>query len=227
MPTVLIVEDDAALSSGIVLSFKQESFTFLQAYTLKEARQFLRRGGVELILLDVNLPDGSGFDLCREVRLSSQVPIIFLTANDMELDVVTGLSLGGDDYLVKPFSLMVLRARVEAVLRRGAPAKDTGRVEIGPFDFHFDAMTFYKDGTELVLSKTEQRLLRLLVQNRGAVLSREVLVDKVWGSPAEYVDENALSVAVSRLRAKLEDDPAQPEYIRTVYGIGYQWAKKG
>ena len=228
MPTILIVEDDMALNNGIVISLKQHSFTLLQALTVKEAKERLQSSHVDLIILDINLPDGSGLDLCKEIRNISFVPIIFLTANDMETDVITGLSLGGDDYITKPFSLMILRAKVSTILRRAARTNPPEKVVINDFVFNFDAMVFYKNGQEVVLSKTEQKLLKILVANKGNVISRAALVDKIWTDGAEYVDENALSVTVSRLRNKLEKDPSKPEYIQTVYGIGYIWTvKKG
>ena len=173
----------------------------------------------------MNLPDGSGLELLRRVRRSSAVPAILLTVNDMELDEVTGLEAGADDYITKPFSLAVLRARVAAQLRRGR-SKSRERLELGPFSFDFQAMDFRREGKAVELSKTEQRLLRVLVENRGRTLPRSLLVDRVWTDGAEYVDENALSVTVKRLRGKLEQDPANPEYIKTVYGIGYTWAVK-
>ena len=187
--------------------------------TLAQAREALGKGRFDLLLLDVNLPDGSGLELLREVR--GQVPVILLTANDLETDIVTGLESGAEDYITKPFSLAVLRARVNAQLRRG---KRDARVEVGPFVFDFDRMEFRKDGKALELSKTEQKLLRLLVENRGQTLARGILVDRIWTDGAEYVDENALSVTVKRLRGKLEENPSAPQYLKTVYGIGYTWA---
>ncbi|MGF7046985.1 DNA-binding response OmpR family regulator [Paenibacillus sp. DS2015] len=223
MPNILIVEDDIALNHGIVLSLKQDSFVFIQAFTVKQAREYLNNSQVDLIILDVNLPDGNGFDLCQEIRKNSAVPIIFLTANDLELDVVTGLELGGDDYITKPFSLMILRARVSSILRR-ATQKIVDQVIIDDFVFDFGNMKFYKHKQELVLSKTEQRLLRVLILNKGTILSRAILVDKIWTEDSEYVDENALSVTVNRLRNKLETYPSKPQYIQMVYGLGYTWA---
>lgn len=187
--------------------------------TLAQAREALGKGRFDLLLLDVNLPDGSGLELLRQVR--GQVPVILLTANDLETDIVTGLESGAEDYITKPFSLAVLRARVNAQLRRG---KRDARVEVGPFVFDFDRMEFRKDGKALELSKTEQKLLRLLVENRGQTLARGALVDRIWTDGAEYVDENALSVTVKRLRGKLEENPSAPQYLKTVYGIGYTWA---
>jgi DNA-binding response OmpR family regulator len=222
MPKILIVEDDAALNNGIALSLRQDNFEFTQCSTVHAARQRLAAEKYDLIILDVNLPDGNGFELCREIRKSSSAPIIFLTVNDLELDVVTGLELGADDYITKPFSLMILRARVSALLRRSS-AQPSGKVCIDDFSFDFDAMEFYKQKVQIELSKTEQKLLKLLVSHRGSVLARSVLVDRIWTDGAEYVDENALSVTVKRLRDKLEDNPSKPIHIQTVYGIGYTW----
>ena len=227
MPNILIVEDDVALNNGIVLSLKQDSLMFLQAFKIKEAKQFLNNHEIHLIILDINLPDGDGFEWCKEIRKTSSVSILMLTANDMEIDVVTGLELGADDYMTKPFSLMILRARVAALLRRNSSDKSAGAVlKIGDFVFDFDEMTFTNKGQQVILSKTEQKLLRLLVQNKGITVPRVTLMDKIWTDGTEYVDENALSVTINRLRNKLEEVPACPQYIQTVYGIGYTWAVK-
>ncbi|WP_375104324.1 response regulator transcription factor [Paenibacillus sp. RS8] len=227
MPNILIVEDDIALNNGIVLSLRQESLSFLQAFTIKQADQFLVSHEIDLIILDINLPDGNGAEWCGEIRKTSAVPILMLTANDMEIDVVTGFELGADDYMTKPFSLMILRARVAALLRRAASDKGaTSVLRIDDFSFNFDEMEFTNKGQQVVLSKTEQKLLRLLVLNKGITVSRATLIDKIWTDGTEYVDENALSVTISRLRNKLEEVPAAPRYIQTVYGIGYTWAVK-
>ena len=212
---ILIVEDDKALSRGIALSFSSEQTA--EADSIAKARE-LFDGTTDLILLDVNLPDGSGLDFCREVRKTSKVPIIFLTANDMELDIVTGLETGADDYITKPFSLAVLRARANAVLRRKNTAGNIFCQD--GFIFNFDSMSFSSGGEPLELSKTEQKLLRLLVKNQGMTLSRDMLIDRIWSDGAEFVENNALSVTVRRLREKLPGAP-----IKTVYGIGYTWEK--
>ena len=210
---IMIVEDDHALNNGIALSLGGTDIQTVLAFTLEQAEKLLNEG-VDLIILDINLPDGSGLDFCRKLRKTSKVPIIFLTANDMEVDIVTGLETGADDYITKPFSLMVLRARVNAVLRRKLPAEQM--FEQGGFSFDFDRMIFLTEGQSVGLSKTEQKLLKLLVQNIGNTLSRELLIDRIWSDGAEYVEENALSVTVRRLREKLPGAP-----IKTVYGIGY------
>ncbi len=225
MKKILLVEDDGALGRGICLALNSEDIAVTHCKDLLQGRQALGAADFDLAILDVNLPGGSGLDLLREARQTGGLPIILLTANDMETDIVAGLELGADDYITKPFSLAVLRARVNAQLRRTAPARPEV-VEIGDFSFDFQRMDFRKRGRSVELSKTEQRLLRLLVENRGRTLARETLLDRVWSDGAEYVDENALSVAVKRLRDKLEDDPSKPRYLKTVYGVGYTWVVK-
>ena len=212
---ILIVEDDIALNNAIALSLNTE--TVLQTFCIKEARNKFDKN-IDLIILDINLPDENGIDFCREIRKTSIVPIIFLTANDMETDIVTGLESGADDYITKPFSLAVLRARVNAAARR--TKTNNNLFKIGSFSFDFENMLFFNNGEAVELSKTEQRLLKILVANRGITLSRDILIDKVWGNGAEFVEENALSVTIKRLRQKLPSIP-----VKTVYGIGYIWEK--
>ena len=217
MQRVLIVEDDLALGQGIALALQNGSLQFDVADTLAAARLCLAKGDYQLVLLDVNLPDGSGLDLLRGLRQTGQTPVILLTANDLETDVVAGFSLGASDYVTKPFSLAILRARAEAQLRKGV--QRAACYSQGPFRFDFDELTFFCENEPVELSKTEQKLLRLLVENPGRTLPRERLVDRVWADGADFVEENALSVAMRRLRAKL--GPACP--IKTVYGVGYSW----
>ncbi len=221
---ILIVEDDPALGQGIRIALQSERLAITVVRTLADARIALAGGEYALMLLDINLPDGSGLDFLLGLRQSSRMPVILITANDMETDIVVGLESGADDYITKPFSLAVLRARVHTQLRKIA-VRET-RIVIGAFVFDFERMEYRKDGVELILSKTEQKLLRLLVENRGRVLSRADLVDRIWTDGAEYVDENALSVTVKRLRDKLEECPSKPQYLKTVYGIGYTWEGK-
>ena len=223
MQKILLMEDDAALGQGICLALKDSSVQIRLCQTLAQGRRALENGSFALLILDVNLPDGSGLDLLREVRRTSAVPIILLTANDLETDIVYGLESGADDYITKPFSLAALRARVNAQLRRSAPAQGAA-VELDGFSFDFEWMEFRKNGQLIELSKTEQRLLRILVENRGRVLPRETLLERVWPDGAQFVEENSLSVTVKRLLDKLEDSPSKPCFLKTVYGIGYTWA---
>lgn len=228
MKSILIVEDDRALGEGLRLALQSPDAALSLCRTLASARDALAKGAFDLLLLDVNLPDGNGLDLLRELRgAASSVPVILLTANDMETDIVAGLESGADDYVTKPFSLAVLRARVNAQLRRTTGPAQAGPIVLDNFSFDFERMEFRRDGRLVDLSKTEQKLLRVLVENRGRTLPRDLLVDRVWTDGAEYVDENALSVTVKRLRGKLEENPSKPRFLKTVYGIGYAWAAAG
>ncbi len=214
MPEILLVEDDTALAGGVARAVAGEGRHVTVCATAAAARRALERP-VDLVLLDVGLPDGDGLELCREVRLAGRAPVIFLTANDTEQDEIAGFAAGGDDYITKPFSLSVLRARVDAMLRRAGGADV---VLTDGFRFDFAHAEFSKDGEAIVLSRSEQRLLRALVNARGKIVQRETLLDRVWTDGMEYVDENALSVTVRRLRQKLGK-----AYIQTVYGVGYRW----
>lgn len=222
MKYILILEDDADLAAGMEMALMSDDFSFTICSTIKEAEEKFRQQTFDLLILDVNLPDGSGFELCRKIRKSSKVSIILLTARDMELDIVRGLECGADDYITKPFSTMVLRARIRALLRRTAPEQDTDYAQ-GSFRFQFATMEFLKNGIPVDLSRTEQRILYLLVFHPGQILTRERLMEWVWPDGTEYVEDNALSVGIRRLRDKLEDNPSKPEHIKTVYGKGYQW----
>ena len=219
--SILIVEDDGVLAQGLKRALKTEEREIKICGKLREVREILRDGLPDLMILDVNLPDGNGFDFLEEVKRQWRFPVILLTANDMETDIVAGLEAGADDYITKPFSLAVLRARVNTQLRRmreNGEKQETAWV-YGRYRFCFDRMEYSVDGKQVELSKNEQKLLRILVENEGRILKRETLIDRLWTDGAEYVDENALSVTVKRLRNKL-DAGAQ---IETVYGSGYRW----
>lgn len=247
MNYILIIEDDASLANGLCRALADGETQAESCGALEEARRRLedwKQEELPLLLLDINLPDGNGFDFLREVKAKYDMPVIMLTANDMEMDIVAGLEQGADDYITKPFSLAVLRARVAAQTRRrilkeggrgaaereeggksvddqAVSASDTG-ITVGKYQFDFQRMQFYVDGQPVELSRTEQKLLRYFIENRGITLTRDMLIDRLWSAEAEFVDENALSVAVKRLRDKLSDR----EYIRTVYGVGYVWTKE-
>ncbi|MEG0940785.1 MAG: response regulator transcription factor [Oscillospiraceae bacterium] len=221
MKKLLIIEDDRALANGLAIALKNDEFSPQICRSIRSAEEQIAVAAFDLIILDINLPDGSGLDFLREFRCAHQSPVILLTANDMEADIVAGLNLGADDYITKPFSLAVLRARVNARLRKPSAHN---RFEIDAFVFDFDRLEYQKNFQTIELSKTEQKLLKILVENSGITLSRATLVDRIWTDGAEYVDENALSVTVKRLRDKLEDTPAKPCYIKTIYGVGYTWA---
>lgn len=221
MKHIGIVEDDRGLNSGIVLALQTNEYDFIQAYSIAQA-QAMDMDSLDLLILDVNLPDGNGFEFLQTIKKRYDLPVIMLTANDTEMDEVRALQIGADDYITKPFSLMVLRARIETVLKR--TGKTQQRVfENEVFRFDFDKLLYTRNQQKVELSRTEQKLLKVLVENRGRKLTRNMLMEAVWSREAEFVDENALSVTIKRLRDKLEENPAKPEYIQTVYGTGYIW----
>ena len=221
MKRILIIEDDRALSAGLCRALNNDDTVTEAAESLSRAKTLLSAHSFSLVLLDINLPDGNGFDFLSYLKKEYGCPVIILTANDLESDIVAGLESGADDYITKPFSLAVLRARVNTQLRRAE--KNAGaRYVCGKYSFDFDRMLFTVNGVQTDLSVTEQKLLRILTDNAGMTLSREKLIDRIWTDGAEYVDENALSVAVNRLRSKLD---AQKK-IKTVYGVGYMWAEE-
>ena len=219
---IVIVEDDKDLCAGLCKALKDESRSIVSCGDLKSAREQIFLTNPSLILLDINLPDGNGLDLVKEIRDKNlSCPVILLSANDTDADVVKGLEIGADDYVTKPFSLSVLRARVNTQLRKSENVTGKETVSIDNYSFDFERMIFKADGEEISLSKTEQRLLKMLVSNQGVTLSRDDLIDRLWTDGAEYVDENALSVTIKRLRDKL----GAKDYIKTVYGLGYMWVK--
>lgn len=221
MKNILVIEDDKGLREGIELALRREDFHFTLCENIARAKEALS-GQMEfdLILLDINLPDGSGYDLLKEVKSKRNELVIILTANDLEMDEVRGLELGADDYIIKPFSLMVLRARIDKVLKNAGRGRKES-YHFGDLYFCFEDMQIKRGEEEINLSKTELRLLQILVENKNIILSREKLIDRVWTDQAEFVDENALSVTVGRLRSKLKENGER--YLQTVYGKGYVW----
>lgn len=220
----MIVEDDKMLNQGISFNFQMDGFNVISVLTLKEAEEKISNEEIDIVLLDVNLPDGNGFEFCKRIREKYINPIIFLTACDMELDIITGLRLGADDYITKPFSINILRERVLAVLRRhGKNNKASNIFKSGKFTFDFDNMTIKKNDEVLILAPTEYKILKKLVAARGEVLTRQSILEAIWEND-EYIEEHALTVNINRLRSKIEDNPSKPKYIKTIYGIGYTWA---
>lgn len=222
MKKILIVEDDSSLSAGLCRALSNDETKAFAAENIHRAKLLISEEQFSLVILDVNLPDGNGLDFLAYVKKESGVPVIMLTANDLETDIVSGLEAGADDYITKPFSLAVLRARVNTQLRKAPDKRTTERFVSDNYIFDFERMEFFADGAAVELSKTEQKLLRILTDNAGITLSRDKLVDRIWTDGSEYVDENALSVTVKRLRDKLN----AKDSIKTVYGIGYMWVKK-
>ena len=221
MPNLLIIEDDNDLLRGIAFAFEKEGYTAYKAATIAEGRAKLTQNNIDIIILDIGLPDGSGMDFCCQIRTTSNVPIVMLTACDMETDEVQGLTAGADDYITKPFSLSVLRARVEAVLRR-SKAKETP----GALELDVNLCKLYKNGQEIPISATEFKLLNFFMTNAGQVLTKDQILAALWDNQGNFVDENTLPVNISRLRAKIEDDPKKPQIIKIIHGIGYIFAKE-
>lgn len=223
MDTILIIEDDKSLAEGLVRALSSEQTKAVSCGSVKEARRQLLANVFALVLLDINLPDGNGFDFLAEIKEKYPVSVILLTANDLESDIVAGLEGGADDYITKPFGLAVLRARVRTQLRRRGDGSASAVPSSGnlytfaDYRFDFENMQFFCGGVPVELSRTEQKLLRILTENAGITLPRERLIDYVWTDGSEYVEDNALYVAVKRLRDKL----GAADCIETVYGIGY------
>lgn len=225
MATILIVEDDRQLNEGIAFALEKDKYNTVSAFSVSEAQAALRSHEVHLVLLDINLPDRSGVELCSEIRQLSALPVIFLTAKDTEQDMIEGFQSGADDYIAKPFSIAVLKQRVMAVLRRSGGEDTPQLFSYKDLTIHYDKMKVYKHNCEIKLTTTEYKLLSILTQNSKQVLTRGIILEKLWDMDGLFVDENTLSVNIKRLRSKIEDDPKHPVYIKTVFGIGYTWGE--
>lgn len=224
MNTILLLEDDLSLISGLSFALQKAGYQLEIARTLRQAEGLWQEGKYNLLILDVSLPDGSGFAFCEKVRQTSQVPIIFLTASDEETSVVMGLDLGGDDYITKPFKLAVLLSRINALLRRSQ------RFQPAPAELNSNGIRLlllegqaYKDGAPVDLTAGEYKLLRLLMENPDIILAAEQILSKLWDCDEHFVDSNTLAVYIRRLRAKIEDNPNRPTRIITVRRMGYKW----
>lgn len=220
MEKILIIEDDTDLREGLSFSLEMEGYTVDGAASLSAGKKLLKETSYDFLLLDCNLPDGSGFEFCREFRKKMNLPILMLTARDTELDEVKALELGADDYMAKPFSLAVLKARIrKLLLKTQAPQL----LESGGIAIDRENCKVIKNQTELSLSPTEYKLLLYLVEHKNKVLSKEQILQHIWDTDRKYVDDNTVSVNIRRLRKKIERDAANPEYLKTIHGIGYLW----
>lgn len=224
MNRILLLEDDLSLINGLSFAFKKQGFEADVARTIKDADNLWTDGKYDLLVLDVSLPDGSGFDFCRNVRQVSKVPIIFLTASDEETSIIMGLDIGGDDYITKPFKLGVLVSRINALLRR-AKDFDSANTELQSNGIKVLLVQgqAYKNGELLDLTAGEYKLLCLFMQNPNAVLSKEQILDKLWDCEGNYIDNSTLTVYIRRLRIKIEDNPGEPQMLLTVRRMGYKW----
>ncbi|MBH7351059.1 response regulator transcription factor, partial [Clostridioides difficile] len=219
-----LVEDDLSLIYGLEYSIQKNGFSVDVARTVEEALQIYKEKNYDLLLLDVSLPDGDGFDICKRVREASNVPIIFLTASDEEVNVVMGLDMGGDDYITKPFKLNELISRIKALLRRyNFTSENVTELKSNNITVKLLENRVFKNEIELELTTAEYKLLCLLMKNKNIVLTRKNILDKLWDGNGSFVDDNTLSVYVRRLRNKIEDNPENPKILLTVRRMGYKW----
>lgn len=224
MQKILYVEDDLSLIDGLQYTLEASGYMVDNAKTVKEALALFRKNTYDLLLLDVTLPDGTGFDVCKAVRNSSTVPIIFLTASDQEISIVRGLDMGADDYITKPFKLNELLSRIKAILRRSLQfSKADTFLEANGVRVDTAERLVWKNEKPLDLPLVEYKLLCLFMQNPNHLMSREMILDRMWDGNGNFVDDNTLSVYIRRLRNKIEDTPNQPKYLLTERGIGYKW----
>lgn len=221
---ILMIEDDLSLINGLSFAIKKQGYDLDIARTSREADAIWSDGKYGLVILDVSLPDGSGFDICKKIRRTSKTPIIFLTAADEETDIIMGLDIGGDDYITKPFKLAVLLSRINAILRR------SNNFNQADTELNSNGITVqllkgkvFKSGKQLDLTTSEYKLLRMFMENPDIILSAEQILSKLWGCDENYVDNNTLTVYIRRLRTKIEDNPSKPKMIVTVRGMGYKW----
>lgn len=221
---ILVVEDDLALSAGLCFELDTDGYLTVAAYGCEKVRQLLKTEQFDLALLDVNLPDGSGFDLCRELKAARPgLPVIFLTANDLEQDILNGFDLGAEDYITKPFQIAILKRRIEVALRRGTAALKAGDgcYDDGFLRLDFNALTASHNGVKLAITPNEYKLLKILTANAGNLVTRQTLLEKLWDCDGNFIDDHTLTVTMNRLRAKIEEK--DHSYIRTVRGMGYIW----
>lgn len=224
MPKLFLLEDDFSLIQGLSFAFQKAGYELDIARTLAEAQSLWQEGRYDLLILDVSLPDGSGFSFCEKVRQISQVPILFLTASDEETSIIMGLDMGGDDYLTKPFKLAVLMSRIHALLRRSQRFQQpSGELSSGGITLRLLEGQASKNGSPVDLTAAEWKLLRLFMEHPHMILSPEQIMGKLWDCDGNFVSENTLAVYIRRLRSKIEDDPANPTRIVTVRRMGYKW----
>lgn len=222
---ILIIEDDLSLINGLSFAIKKQGYELDIARTVAEMEAVWFDEKYDLVIIDVSLPDGSGFDICKKIRLTSKVPIVFLTAADEETDIIMGLDIGADDYITKPFKLAVLLSRINAILRRSNNF-NTADTELNSNGIKVELLKdkVYKNGALLDLTANEYKLLCMFMENPDIVLSAEQILSKLWDCDENYVDSNTITVYIRRLRAKIEDNPSEPKMIVTVRGMGYKWS---
>lgn len=226
MNRLLLVEDDESLALGIEFTLKDEGYEVLRAESVEEGKNLFNKYNFNLIILDVNLPDGSGYELCKHIRLKSDVPIMFLTALDEEVNIVLGLEIGGDDYITKPFGVREFLSRVKALIRRNSKniSKET-KIMSGNIEVNTSTAIVKKNGKEITLTAQEYRLLLIFMCKPNVLMKREQILNELTEGAEAFFDENTLSVYIKRIREKIEDNAKAPEYIVTQRGLGYKWNK--
>lgn len=218
---IFLLEDDDAIALGLCYSLQNEGYNVTLAKSVSEATDIVEKNDFALYILDLTLPDGSGYDVCKKIKSIGDRPVIFLTAYDDEVNVVMGFDLGADDYITKPFRLKELLVRIKSVLRRYNRTGGDATVKIKNITINTNEAKVYKNGEEIVLTAMEYRLLLILLNNRGKVLSRSLLLENIWDVEGDFVEDNTLTVYIKRLRDKIEEDAASSQIIKTVRGLGY------
>ena len=218
---IFLLEDDEAIGIGLTYSLENEGYNVTLAKSVKEAEKIIDEKEFSLYILDLTLPDGSGYDVCKRIKAKGDLPVIFLTAYDDEVNVIMGFELGADDYISKPFRVKELMLRIKSVMRRYSNETSDGIIKINNLKINTNEAKVYKNNEEIILTVMEYRLLLILLSNRGKVLSRTALLENIWDVAGDFVEDNTLTVYIKRLRDKNEEDPAKPEFIKTVRGLGY------
>lgn len=218
---IFLLEDDEAIGIGLTYSLENEGYNVTLAKSVKEAEKIIDEKEFSLYILDLTLPDGSGYDVCKRIKAKGDLPVIFLTAYDDEVNVIMGFELGADDYISKPFRVKELMLRIKSVMRRYSNETSDGIIKINNLKINTNEAKVYKNNEEIILTVMEYRLLLILLSNRGKVLSRTALLENIWDVAGDFVEDNTLTVYIKRLRDKIEEDPAKPEFIKTVRGLGY------
>lgn len=218
---IFLLEDDEAIGIGLTYSLENEGYNVTLAKSVKEAEKIIDEKEFSLYILDLTLPDGSGYDVCKRIKAKGDLPVIFLTAYDDEVNVIMGFELGADDYISKPFRVKELMLRIKSVMRRYSNETSDGIIKINNLKINTNEAKVYKNNEEIILTAMEYRLLLILLSNRGKVLSRTALLENIWDVAGDFIEDNTLTVYIKRLRDKIEEDPAKPEFIKTVRGLGY------
>ena len=218
---IFLLEDDDAIAMGLSYSLENYGYTVTVAKSVSQALEIINKKNFSMYLLDLTLPDGSGYSVCKRIKEIGDFPVIFLTAYDDEVNVVMGFELGADDYITKPFRLKELLVRIKSVFRRYNNDSGDGKIKVKDLVVNTNEAKVYKNGNEIVLTAMEYRLLLILLNNRGCVLSRTQLLENIWDVAGDFVEDNTLTVYIKRLRDKIEENPTEPEYIKTIRGLGY------